>query len=190
MVLQSQGLIPSLTERLTRSLNENAIETLGKIAIEQNDLETTARLFADLPSGVSAIVGIGRGKALDVAKYVAFLGRVAVLCCPNVIIERRLLQPAIEPYHPRQAKVTRRGVAVRRGGGYRCLSRRAASLNTLGCWAISSPNSPLSEIGSWRFTKLANPSMISRHCCRMVRSIRISATHNSISKGSNSWRRR
>jgi len=83
VVLQSQGLISTLTERLTRSLKENSIEVLKSISIEQNDLETTARLFADLPSGVSAIVGIGGGKALDVAKYVAFLGRLPYYAVPT-----------------------------------------------------------------------------------------------------------
>jgi glycerol-1-phosphate dehydrogenase [NAD(P)+] len=83
VVLQSHGLVLSLTERLKRSLEEHSIDVIKSIAVEQNDLETTARLFADLPSGVSAIVGIGGGKALDVAKYVAFLSRLPYYAVPT-----------------------------------------------------------------------------------------------------------
>ena len=44
--------------------------------VADNDLESTAKLFADLPKKASAIVGVGGGKALDVAKYVGFLSRL------------------------------------------------------------------------------------------------------------------
>jgi glycerol-1-phosphate dehydrogenase [NAD(P)+] len=83
VVLQSSGLVASLTERLARSLQENSIETLATIDVVENDLESTVGLFADLPKGVAAIVGIGGGKALDVAKYVGFLGRLPYYAVPT-----------------------------------------------------------------------------------------------------------
>lgn len=46
-------------------------------------MESTARLFADLPGEVSAVVGVGGGKALDVAKYIGFLGRRPYYAVPT-----------------------------------------------------------------------------------------------------------
>lgn len=83
VVLQSRGLVTSLTERLARSLQQSSIETLAKIDVTENDLESTAKLFAGLPKGVSAIIGIGGGKALDVAKYVGFLSRLPYYAVPT-----------------------------------------------------------------------------------------------------------
>src|SRR6476469_5659249 len=59
-----------------------AIPTLVRVKVDSNDIESAARLFADLPKG-SAIVGVGGGKALDVAKYVAFLGRLPYYAVPT-----------------------------------------------------------------------------------------------------------
>jgi glycerol-1-phosphate dehydrogenase [NAD(P)+] len=83
VVLQSQGLVAPLPERLARSLREQALDTLATIEIAHHDLEGAAQLFAALPRGVSAIVGLGGGKALDVAKYVAFLARLPYYAVPT-----------------------------------------------------------------------------------------------------------
>lgn len=82
-VFISKGLTGPLTERLTRSLKEQSIDAAEQIEVAENDLESTARLFADLPKGVSAIVGVGGGKALDVAKYVGFLSRLPYYAVPT-----------------------------------------------------------------------------------------------------------
>src|SRR5262249_16255448 len=82
-VLLSKGLVAPLPERVTRSLKEQSIEPIACLEVAENDLESTARLFADLPKGVSAVVGVGGGKALDVAKYVAFLSRLAYYAVPT-----------------------------------------------------------------------------------------------------------
>jgi glycerol-1-phosphate dehydrogenase [NAD(P)+] len=82
-VLISKGLQPPLPERLGRSLKEQGIEPLAWLEVPDNDLESAARLFADLPRNVSAIIGVGGGKALDVAKYVGFLGRFPFYAVPT-----------------------------------------------------------------------------------------------------------
>lgn len=83
VVLQSAGLVDSLTERLACSLAEHSITTLATIDVANNDLEGAVRLFAALPRGVTAIIGIGGGKALDVAKYVGYLGRLPYYAVPT-----------------------------------------------------------------------------------------------------------
>jgi glycerol-1-phosphate dehydrogenase [NAD(P)+] len=82
-VLVSKGLVVPLPDRVGRSLKEQSIEPVAWIEVSDNDLESTARVFADLPGGVSAVVGVGGGKALDVAKYVGFLSRLPYYAVPT-----------------------------------------------------------------------------------------------------------
>ena len=48
-----------------------------------NSLEAAIQLFAKLPGRISAVVGVGGGKALDVAKYVGFLARLPYYAVPT-----------------------------------------------------------------------------------------------------------
>jgi glycerol-1-phosphate dehydrogenase [NAD(P)+] len=82
-VLLSKGLVQPLPDRVTVSLQEHSLRSIAWVEVADNDLESTARLFADLPKGVSAVVGVGGGKALDVAKYVAFLSRLPYYAVPT-----------------------------------------------------------------------------------------------------------
>ena len=82
-VLMSAGLAPPLPDRLAASLREQGVEAIARVEVADNDLESAARLFADLPRNVSAIVGVGGGKALDVAKYLGFLGRLPYYAVPT-----------------------------------------------------------------------------------------------------------
>src|SRR5262245_1249768 len=66
-VIVSQGLHPPLLDRVRQSLQEHAIEPVVWVEVSDNDIESAARLFAELPRDVAAVVGIGGGKALDVA---------------------------------------------------------------------------------------------------------------------------
>lgn len=82
-VLLSKGLHQPLQDRVARSLKEQSVEPAAWVEVMDNDIESAARLFADLPSKVSAVVGVGGGKALDVAKYVGFLGRFPYYAVPT-----------------------------------------------------------------------------------------------------------
>ncbi len=82
-VLLSQGLVSPLPERVTHSLQDHGVEPAAWVEVAENDLESAARLFADLPKGVTAVVGVGGGKALDVAKYVGFLSRLPYFAVPT-----------------------------------------------------------------------------------------------------------
>ncbi len=82
-VLLSKGLTSPLPDRLTAGLREEGVEPAAWVEVADNDLESAARLFADLPKGATAVVGAGGGKALDVAKYVGFLGRLPYYAVPT-----------------------------------------------------------------------------------------------------------
>src|ERR671910_3312592 len=68
-VLLSKGLVAPLPDRLASALKAESVEPAARVEVPENDLESAARLFAALPAGVTAVVGVGGGKALDVAKY-------------------------------------------------------------------------------------------------------------------------
>lgn len=82
-VLVSTGLAAPLPDRLAAGLKEQAVEPVAWVEVANNDLESAARVFADLPKEASAVVGVGGGKALDVAKYVGFLGRLPYYAVPT-----------------------------------------------------------------------------------------------------------
>lgn len=112
VVLQSQGLISPLPERLQASLRQHPIQVAGWEEVVANDMESAIRTFTSLPGKVNAIVGVGGGKALDVAKYVATLARLPYLAVPTslsndgfcspqaslTIAGRRRSLPAAVPY--------------------------------------------------------------------------------------------
>jgi glycerol-1-phosphate dehydrogenase [NAD(P)+] len=75
-VLLSQGLPQPIVDRVACSLKTQSVEAVTWMEVVDNDIEQTARLFAGLPVKASAVLGVGGGKALDVAKYVSFLGRL------------------------------------------------------------------------------------------------------------------
>lgn len=82
-VLISQGLAAPLQECVRSSLANHAVEVMTWVEIADNDLESAARLFVELPKGTAAVVGVGGGKALDVAKYIAFLSRLPYYAVPT-----------------------------------------------------------------------------------------------------------
>jgi glycerol-1-phosphate dehydrogenase [NAD(P)+] len=91
-VLISKGLQSPLPERLARSLNDQSVEAASWVEVLDNEAESSLRLFADLPR-VSAVVGVGGGKALDVAKYVGFLGRLPYYAVPTSLSNDGLCSP-------------------------------------------------------------------------------------------------
>ncbi|AMV18309.1 iron-containing alcohol dehydrogenase family protein [Planctomyces sp. SH-PL14] len=83
IVFHSQGLLGELQERLRRGLRESEIAVHGWHELADNALEVAARHFEDLPKRAAVVVGLGGGKALDVAKYVAFLARLPYYAVPT-----------------------------------------------------------------------------------------------------------
>jgi glycerol-1-phosphate dehydrogenase [NAD(P)+] len=79
----SRDFDEQLMARLTRSLQLRNIQILQKTAVESISFEKVTELFRQSPANADAIIGFGGGKALDVAKYLAFLFRLPYLSVPT-----------------------------------------------------------------------------------------------------------
>lgn len=100
-VLVSEGLHPPLQERVARALEGQGIEAVAWLEVSDTDVGSAARWFASLPGETRAVVGVGGGKALDVAKYVGFLGRLPYYAVPTSLSNDGFCSP--------QASLTVRG---------------------------------------------------------------------------------
>lgn len=83
MLLTSEGLDPSLIERVKQSFAREPITLLNEVRVSSSDLETAQAIFQSMPQSTNAIIGLGGGKALDVAKYVSFLSRIPYISMPT-----------------------------------------------------------------------------------------------------------
>ena len=83
LLLFSQGLDAQLMGRLIASLQSQNIQILQQTPVESASFEKATELFHQSPGNADAIVGFGGGKALDVAKYIAFLSRHPYLSVPT-----------------------------------------------------------------------------------------------------------
>lgn len=79
----SQDLDKRLLKRLSASLFARNIEIIQQTPVASISFEQATETFRGLPRNVDAIIGFGGGKALDVAKYISFLGRIPYISVPT-----------------------------------------------------------------------------------------------------------
>lgn len=83
LVLASQGLPQAISTSVQKGFAAEGIDAAGWLEVADNSFEAATAAFATLPAKLSAIVGLGGGKALDMAKYLAFLARVPYFAAPT-----------------------------------------------------------------------------------------------------------
>jgi glycerol-1-phosphate dehydrogenase [NAD(P)+] len=82
-VMRSEGLPPNLYERLRAGCDQAGIGIAWTQEVADAAFEATAGLLAALPAACDAVVGLGGGKALDVARCVAHLAGRAYFAVPT-----------------------------------------------------------------------------------------------------------
>ena len=93
LLLYSSDLNSTLLERLERGLADEGIDIARRLPVQEASFEQARAFFADAPASTRAIVGVGGGRALDVAKYVAFLAHLPYLAVPTSLSNDGLCSP-------------------------------------------------------------------------------------------------
>jgi glycerol-1-phosphate dehydrogenase [NAD(P)+] len=101
MVLISRGMVPAYVERAKASLAAHGVSPDGWVEVDEASFEAATGLFQSIHKETKAVVGIGGGKALDVAKYVAFLARLPYYATPTSLSNDGFCSP--------QSSLTMRG---------------------------------------------------------------------------------
>ncbi len=83
LLLVSQGLVPEYLARVHQGLDQQEIACVETVEVADASFENAVDVFTRLPKKAKAIVGLGGGKALDLAKYVAFLARLPYYAVPT-----------------------------------------------------------------------------------------------------------
>lgn len=82
-VVVSSDLPAGLRESAAKSLATADVQAAHWVSCDEAGFEQAQRIFVSLPVDVSAVIGLGGGRALDVAKYVAFLARLPNIAVPT-----------------------------------------------------------------------------------------------------------
>jgi len=82
-VVASSDVPSGIRESAEKALKAANVQVAQWFSCDQASFEQAQEVFVTLPGEVSAIIGLGGGRALDVAKYVAFLARLPNIAVPT-----------------------------------------------------------------------------------------------------------
>jgi glycerol-1-phosphate dehydrogenase [NAD(P)+] len=79
----SEGMLPSILNAARQSLRDHGIAAALLCEVKEASREEAVRLRSTVPSSCKALVGLGGGKALDVAKYTASIAELTYFAVPT-----------------------------------------------------------------------------------------------------------
>ena len=84
VVFLGEGIRSLFGERILPALRENPdVEILKEYDFDNNNMEHIVEIAFSLPSRTEAVIGIGGGRVIDVAKYAAFLKGLPMISVPT-----------------------------------------------------------------------------------------------------------
>ena len=82
-LFHSEGLLQSILDIARRSILDHDITLALFHEVKEASVEEAVRLLGAVPSSCKALIGVGGGKALDVAKYAASLAGLPYFAVPT-----------------------------------------------------------------------------------------------------------
>ncbi len=82
-LFHSEGLLPSILDAARQSLRDQGTAPALVREVKAATVEEAVSLLSVVPSSCKALVGVGGGKALDVAKYIASLAGLPYFAVPT-----------------------------------------------------------------------------------------------------------
>ena len=89
----SADMAASLRQSASDALSAEGVSVACEAAVEGASFEAAVGFFRNLPARIDAIIGLGGGKALDSAKYVAFLTGIPYVAVPTSLSNDGLCSP-------------------------------------------------------------------------------------------------
>src|SRR5215472_14716675 len=83
VLFHSEGMLQSILGVARQSLRDHGIALALFHEVKEASVEEAVRLLGAVPSSCKALVGVGGGKALDVAKYTASLAGLPYFAVPT-----------------------------------------------------------------------------------------------------------
>ena len=78
-----EGIEALFGEAVTAAIDEGKIQVLQRLNYDDNRIEELLRMAFAIPRNTQAVVGVGGGKVLDVAKYIAYLNELPFISVPT-----------------------------------------------------------------------------------------------------------
>jgi glycerol-1-phosphate dehydrogenase [NAD(P)+] len=82
-LFHSEGLLQSILDMAGQSLRDHGIALALSREVKEASVEEAMSLLGAVPSSCKALIGVGGGKALDVAKYTASLAELPFIAAPT-----------------------------------------------------------------------------------------------------------
>lgn len=93
-LLTSEGMPPAIAATMQAGLDGEGIEVVVRREVRTASFEEASSLLPALPGRCDAIVGLGGGRALDTAKYLASLARLPFLAAPTSLSNDGFCSPS------------------------------------------------------------------------------------------------
>ncbi|AUX24003.1 dehydrogenase [Sorangium cellulosum] len=93
-LLSSEAMPPAIAAAMQEGLDGQGIEVVARREVRAASFEEAAALLPALPGRCDAVVGLGGGRALDIAKYLAFLARLPFLAAPTSLSNDGFCSPS------------------------------------------------------------------------------------------------